>query len=85
MSKRFVFAMASICFVLIGMPLGIRAQRKESTIGMTISLGVALGYYLIIMLMLSLQKSYSIYPEILIWIPVAACFALTVFFTRKNL
>jgi lipopolysaccharide export system permease protein len=85
MSKRFVFAMASICFVLIGMPLGIRAQRKESTIGMAISLGVALGYYLIIMLMLSLQKSYSIYPEILIWIPVAACFALTVFFTRKNL
>lgn len=85
MSKRFVFAMASICFVLIGMPLGIRAQRKESTVGMAISLCTALGYYLIVMLMLSLEKSYSIYPEILIWIPVAACFALTVLFTRKNL
>ena len=37
LSKRFVFAMASLCFVLIGIPLGIRSQRKESTIGMAIA------------------------------------------------
>ena len=44
LSKRFVFAMASLCFVLIGIPLGIRSQRKESTVGMAISLAVSLGY-----------------------------------------
>ena len=35
--KRWVFAFASICFVLVGVPLGIRAQRKESSVGMGIA------------------------------------------------
>ena len=77
LSKRFVFAMASLCFVLVGIPLGIRAQRKESSIGM--------GYYLVVLLMISLQKTYSIHPEFLIWLPVVTCFALAARFTRKNL
>ena len=52
---------------------------------MAISLAISLGYYLVVMLMLSLQKSYAIHPEWLIWLPVAACFALAARFTRKNL
>ncbi len=85
LSKRFVFAMASLCFVLVGVPLGIRAQRRESSVGMAISLAIALGYYLVMMLMLSLQKSYSIHPEYLMWLPVIACFALAARFVRKHL
>lgn len=84
-SKRFVFAAASLCFVLVGIPLGIRAQRKESSIGMAISLGIAIGYYLVVMLMLSLQKNYAIHPEALIWLPVAACLLLAARFVKKNL
>ena len=85
LSKRFVFAMASFCFVLVGIPLGIRAQRKESSIGMAISLAIAMGYYLVVLLMISFQKTYSIHPEFLIWLPVAICFVLAARFTRKNL
>ena len=85
LSKRFVFAAASLCFVLVGIPLGIRAQRKESSIGMAISLAISLGYYLVVMLMLSLQKSYAIHPEWLIWAPALVCFALAAHFTKKNL
>ena len=85
LNKRFVFAMASICFVLIGIPLGIRSQRKESSIGMAISLAVALGYYLIVILMLSCEKNYAIYPWVLIWLPVVISGALAVYFVRKHL
>lgn len=85
LSKRFVFAMASLCFVLVGVPLGIRAQRRESTVGMAVSLAIALGYYLVMMLMLSMQKSYAIHPEYLIWLPVLTCFALAAVFIRKHL
>lgn len=85
LAKRFVFAAASLCFVLVGIPLGIRAQRKESSVGMAISLAISLGYYLVVMLMLSLQKNYMIHPEWLIWLPVLACFVLAARFTRKNL
>lgn len=83
--KRIVFAMASICFVLIGIPLGIRSQRKESSVGMAISLAVALGYYVVVILMLSLEESFVIYPELLIWLPVVVCFSLAVKFIRKHL
>lgn len=84
LSKRFVFAAASFCFIMIGVPLGIRAQRKESTIGMAISLAVAIGYYLLVMLMLSLQKNYAIHPEFLIWLPVIFTLALSMHFISKN-
>ena len=85
LNKRFVFAMASVCFVLIGIPLGIRSQRKESTVGMAISLAVSLGYYVIVILMLSCEEMYAIRPEILIWIPVAACMLISARLIRRHL
>ncbi len=85
LSKRLVFAVASICFVLIGIPLGIRSQRKESSIGMAISLAVSLGYYLVVIMMLSLQKNFNLHPEYIIWLPVIICFILAIKFTHKHL
>ena len=85
LSKRFVFAMASFCFVLIGIPLGIRSQRKESTVGMAISLAVSLGYYVLVILMLSCEEVYVIRPDLLIWVPVVICMALSAHLIRKHL
>ena len=85
LNKRFVFAMASVCFVLVGIPLGIRSQRKESTIGMAIALAVSLGYYVVIILMLSCERFYWAHPEILMWLPVAACLVLAAKLMRRHL
>ena len=85
LSKRFAFAAASLCFVLVGIPLGIRSQRRESTAGMALSLATALGYYLVAMLMLDMEKHYSLHPELLIWIPAAACFAVAARLYGRNL
>ena len=83
--KRLVFAFASICFVLVGVPLGIRAQRRESSVGIAIALVAALGYYLVVILMTSLEKNYAVRPDLLIWLPVALCFALASYLIPKNL
>lgn len=83
--KRWVFAFASLCFVLVGVPLGIRAQRRESSVGMAISLVTALAYYLVVILMMSFSKRYYLHPEILIWLPVALCAALSAYLVPKNL
>ncbi len=83
--KRWVFAFASICFVLVGVPLGIRAQRKESSVGMGIALVTALAYYLVVILMTSLSKNYHVHPEILIWLPVGLCVLLSAWLIPKNL
>ena len=84
-SKRIVFALASLCFVLVGIPLGIKAQRKESSIGMAISLCIALGYYMVVILMLSMHKNYAVHPHLLIFLPVVFCAAAAVYFVRKHL
>jgi len=84
-NKRLVFAMASICFILVGIPLGIRSQRKESTVGMAISLAVSLGYYVIVILMLSLEECYRARPYVFIWLPVAICLAFAARLVRKHL
>ena len=83
--KRWVFAFASICFVLVGVPLGIRAQRKESSVGMGIALVTALVYYLVVILMTSLSKNYQAHPEVLIWMPVGLCVLLSCWLIPKNL
>ena len=82
---RFVYAFASICFVLIGVPLGIRTHRKESTVGMAVSLGVALAYYLCVILLHSLDKYPALQPFALLWLPVFACLAFAAYLISKNL
>lgn len=82
---RFVYACASVCFVLVGVPLGIRTHRKESTIGMAVSLAVAMSFYLCVILLQSLDKVYALQPYVLLWIPVAACGALAAYLIPKNL
>ncbi|MDR2849799.1 MAG: LptF/LptG family permease [Verrucomicrobiota bacterium] len=82
---RLVYAFASICFVLVGAPLGIRSHRKESTVGMAISLAVALSYYLCVMLFESLDKFDWARPYVLIWLPVAVCGILVSYLVPKNL
>ena len=84
-SKRIVFALASVCFVLVGIPLGIKAQRKESSVGMAISLCIALGYYLVVILRLSIHKNHALYPHILIFSSVLFCAAAAVYLVRKHL
>jgi len=84
-SKRFVFAMASICFVLVGVPLGIKAQRKESTVGMAISLVISLAYYLVVILMLSLEDYAALHPEWLLWFAPVMCFGMAAWLLPKNL
>ncbi len=84
-SKRIVFPFASICLVLVGIPLGIRTQRKEGYAGWLISAGITGAYYLTVMAGISLEKVYYVHPEFLIWIPVVVCFVLAAHFIRRNL
>jgi lipopolysaccharide export system permease protein len=85
LNERFVFAAASICFVLVGIPLGIRSHRKESSIGMALALAVSLGFYLVVLITNSCKKNYSIHPEWLAWLSVAVSLLFAAKLVRKNL
>lgn len=69
LNRRFSYSLACITFALVGIPLGITAQRQETSIGFGLSLGVAFAYYLIIIVVNTFREKASLHPELLIWLP----------------
>ena len=85
LNKRFSFSLACVTFALIGIPLGITAQRQETTAGFALSLLVALSYFLIIIVVNAFREKASFHPELLIWLPNAIFLVLgAVLFYRVN-
>ncbi len=70
LNKRMALAAACFAFVLLGAPLGIKAHRRESSIGGAISLAVLLIFYVFLVLAESLRKHPEFRPDMLIWTPV---------------
>jgi lipopolysaccharide export LptBFGC system permease protein LptF len=68
-SKRFSLALASLAFALLAMPLGIVAQRRETSAGFGLSLVVALGYFLFVALTDALRDNPAAFPYLLVWVP----------------
>ena len=78
-NKRFSFSLACFTFALIGIPLGITAQRQETSIGFGLSLGVAFTYFLIIIVVNTFRENAKVHPEMLIWLPNVIFLALGAF------
>lgn len=68
-SKRFSMAMASVAFAFLAIPLGVVAQRRETSAGFAISLAIAFGYFFFVVLAEMLRDDASAYPYLLLWIP----------------
>jgi len=67
--KRFSFSLACLTFCLIGVPLGITAQRRETSAGFVLSLVVAVVYFMFIILADTFKRNPGVYPHLLIWLP----------------
>ncbi|MHA3774235.1 LptF/LptG family permease [Verrucomicrobiota bacterium sgz303538] len=68
-NKRFSFALASLAFALIGVPLAITAHRKETSIGFLLSVIVAFVYFLFIIVADTMKNNPKVHPELLVWLP----------------
>jgi LPS export ABC transporter permease LptF len=69
LSKRFSFSLASLAFGLIGVPLAMTAQRKETSVGFLLSLVVAFTYFLFIIIADTFKTSPKMHPELMVWAP----------------
>jgi lipopolysaccharide export system permease protein len=67
--KRAALSMACVSFVLIGIPLGVQVQRRETSIGILISLSLAVVYYLLIIFAEGFKDRPHLFPEFIVWIP----------------
>ena len=69
MQKRVSFALAPFTLLLVGIPLGIRVQRKETSVGVVISFFLVMAYYALILLAEGLKNRGGAYPELIVWMP----------------
>jgi len=68
-SKRFSLGFASLAFAVVAIPLGIVAQRRETSAGFGFSMAVAFSYFLFVELANHLRDNPSAYPYLILWIP----------------
>ena len=67
--SRMSMALSPLAFLLLGIPCGIRTRRSETSIGLVVSFGLALCFYLFIVLADSLRYEPDHHAEYLVWIP----------------
>ncbi len=67
--NRLSMGLSPIAFLLIGIPFGIRTRRTETSIGLLISISLAMFFYVFVVLSRSLENRPQYHPELLVWIP----------------
>ena len=76
-------ALAVFSFALIGVPLGIRVSRRETSANLGLALALVLSYYLLTVMVKWLDRHPEYRPDLLLWLPNLLFLALGVWmFTR---
>jgi lipopolysaccharide export system permease protein len=81
--QRICLAVSPFMFVLVAIPLGIRSHRKESSIGMLMSLGIMFVYYIFMILSDTLDANPGIYPWLIPWVPIVVGQIAAIFLLRR--
>jgi lipopolysaccharide export system permease protein len=82
-NQRVCLAMAAFTFVVVAIPLGIKSHRRESSIGMIMSLLIMFIYYLFIILSDALDKYVVLKPWLIPWIPIVSAQVLGLVLMRR--
>jgi lipopolysaccharide export system permease protein len=69
LQARVSFSITAITFVIVGLPLAIQTQRRETSVGILITFAIVLIYYVLGQVGHALKANANVYPELIIWAP----------------
>jgi lipopolysaccharide export system permease protein len=69
-------ALAVLSFALIGVPLGIKVSRRETSANLGVAVLLALGYYFLAIMIGWLDRHPEYRPDLLLWLPNLLCLGL---------
>ncbi|MBS0631569.1 MAG: LptF/LptG family permease [Verrucomicrobia bacterium] len=67
--EKFNTALAILSLALIGVPLGIKVSRRETSANFAVALGLTLAYYLMTVAVKVLDRHPEYRPDLLLWVP----------------
>lgn len=71
LNQRVALALAPIAFLLLGMPLAVRTSRRETSVGLFLSVLLAGLYFGAVLVSDALRESPKLFPQYIVWIPPA--------------
>ena len=84
LQKRLAFSFSPLVFALLGGALGLRVRRGGRGIGVLLSLGMLIAYYLVFLLGESLSRVGTVSPFVGAWMATAFMLLLSFAFLRIN-
>ncbi|HKL20447.1 MAG TPA: LptF/LptG family permease [Tichowtungia sp.] len=82
-NRRISTAVACFTFMLIGIPLGVKSHRKETSVGMVMSLAIVFAYYIFIVIAKALAAQPGLHPNLILWLPMLATQVLGLILIRR--